>query len=713
MLNNNVESQILPFFYTNELRNQTAFDYISFSSYDGFLVYATGSLYGSQIENLQAYLKDGLTEVQERFNTIDLPILDRMKESIFQSGDFLANHLISASEVVDDVDFSVCLIAFKDGVVYVWIDGTLNVRIYRGGESLLINSENKPQFNGSAQVELGDVLAVSFTDHLVEHDSLFEDYVLEKNVPSYPSLYIDYQLDINGELTQIETDSYENVTSQTEIEDENELPVKPYSLQALNESESEEKIESRNKINIDTQAFVQNIKEKLAALKESDFFSNIGVYSKKVLSFIFGIAMGITSAILDFIYKVVLRKNSHQFKRFQNSYQKKNLQYLLILVIVVFSTYALFFTPSGKKSQNLNQNGTSVTKTQEEVRANIQAEFDKLTDYFDYVQIENFNSSFATLKNQINAARSSGFSDTSYLDTILTKAQSFEDTLFKVTPITKVDDVFFATNISNAQIVDFALVGNDVYALDKANSQVLKSATGQQFEIFASDPRLSAMNQISCGDGNCYILDESRGLAVLNLAKKTFEIFPNTSNFSLGVTESIYAFNRLYTLVPGEGKVMKYDKSGQAFTAGEKWNTDAGFTATTADIAIDGNIFELDSTGVLRKFYRQKVDVSFEGLQESNPKLGSKLQMSMSPARDAGPNVRNRLYITDSDNKMIAVYDKDINSMKQFSFKGVYKYRGTDKISFDNIIETQLSSDEQSLYLLGNNMVFKVRVTTL
>jgi hypothetical protein len=389
------------------------------------------------------------------------------------------------------------------------------------------------------------------------------------------------------------------------------------------------------------------------------------------------------------------------------------MQYLLILVILVFSTYALFFTPGDKSSATTKTNGSAAVKSQQDIKTNLQSEFDKLTQYYNSVQVSNFSATFSSFKQQVSSARAGGFSEVSYLNQLLDTAQSYEDTLFKVTPIKKVDDVFFSTNIQNVKLVDFSVLGEDVYAIDRANAQVLKSAPGQQFEVFAADPRLAAMTQIVCADGSCYILDEARGLAVLSIAKKTFEIFPNTTAFSAGVKESLYAFNRIYTMVPGELSVKKYDKQGPAFTAGSKWNVDSGFGTSVSDFTIDGNIFELSAGGAMRKFYQGKNDVSFGGLEESNPRLGARLQMAVTPARDPGPNVRNRMYVADSDNQMIAVYDKDINTNKQFPFKGVYKYRGTDKITFENIDEIDLSADEQSLYMMGNNTVYKIRVTTL
>jgi hypothetical protein len=715
MFEKNVESQILPFFYSNGDLNNTALNYIYFRSHDGYHVYALASLYSAHIKDLEKYHSEGLRQLKQRFNSVELPILDRMKATIFQSGDFLANHLTEAREEVDDVDFSVCLIACKDGILYVWIDGELNVRIYRGQESILVNSDKKLQFNGSTNVELGDILAVSYTKNIEDHDDQVEDYVLEKQVPGYSSLFLDYQVDTNENLA-VATDSLESFETD-EVSGADDVFQQPLSRQ-INDAESPDKKTSQfakpnlSELSLKVGSLRGDAVRQFSHLKNSEAAQNAGMYVKKGLSFILNILMAVTSKIIDLFYSLVLRKNQHQIKRFQNSYQKKNIQYLMIFMIVVFAAYVLFFK-GGESQTNTTANGSAAGKSQQETRTTIQTDFDKLTTYYNSVQIPNFTQTFGELKQKVSAAKASGFTDTAYLDTVLVQAQSFEDTLFKVTPISKVDEVYFATTIANAKIVDFAVLGNEIYAIDRGNSQILKSNGVQQFEVFASDPRLTSMNQITCVEGNCYILDDARGLAVLSIAKKTFEVYPNSAEVSTGVREMLYAFNRIYTLVPAESKVMKYDQQDQGFKPGEQWNTDAGFGPTVQDFAIDSNVFELANGGVLRKFYRNKYDPSFLGMQESNAALGNRLQLAMTPARNPGPNVRNRLYVADSVNQLIAVFDKDINSAKQFSFLGVYKYRGTEKITFEGMDEAVLSDDEQFLYLMGNNMVFKVRVTAL
>ncbi len=133
-------------------------NFLNFVSEDNYEVFIAASLESSNIKNLKQYLELGLNEVKVLFNATDLPVLERMKESIYGAGDFLAGELLASKEVVDDADFSVAILAFKNDVMYVWMDGALNVRMYRDNQSLLLNEKEESQFWGSTAMLLGILL---------------------------------------------------------------------------------------------------------------------------------------------------------------------------------------------------------------------------------------------------------------------------------------------------------------------------------------------------------------------------------------------------------------------------------------------------------------------------------------------------------------------------------------------------------------------------
>jgi hypothetical protein len=709
MLDTNTENRIFPFFFAANVPEHRAINYLNFSSNDGYEVFILSSLYSKHIDTLDQYLNYGLNEVKEQFTSVSLPILDRMKSAIFQAGDNLAKELINAKYEVDDVDFNVGIFAFKDDTIYVWIDGDINARIYRGEHSLLINDKFKSQFNGSASVELGDIFAISHSDNIRYEDSNFEDYVLENSEPEYAALYLDYQIDSLHDLNQKDEQEESAVPAPTYQSVEKITPMVAHETSNISlDDEVQEPVSTEEQV-APRASF--NASEKLQAFKNSAVTDKVKGGVRKVGSFM----MGISSSLLDFIYTVILRKNQHQLKRFQSSFQKKNLQYVTIALVLLVSTYFIFSTFTGKTDPTAPVTPTASTKkNDDQTKASIQSELAKLEQAFTGSQVAAFDQSYNSLNQLITSAKSANFQDPAYLTQTSTKADELKFKLYNITPITKVDDIFFPNDpaLGTVTLIDFDVVGSDIYAIDSAGSRILKSKSSQQFEVFASDAKLTNLKSIACSNTNCFVADATAGLASINLATKAVTITNGLTSAGVGVTEMAYYsnVNSVYTLNPEGGQILRYARNGERFGAGAKWNKVAGFDINTVDFSIDGNIFELSNSGVLRKFYSGIIDAAFGGLEESNPKIGSDLQMDMTVARDADANVKNRLYIADSSNNSILVYDKNLNANKKFPFLGSYKYTGTDTVKFDKFQEVVLSSDEQFLYILENNSVYKIRV---
>jgi hypothetical protein len=691
------QNQIFHFFTPSQEQHRE-FNYSEFTSSDSYKVFAVCSLTSQHLKDLNTYMALGLTELTEQFDLVNLPILDRMKEVIYAAGDKLADQLMNSKEPVEDVDFSVGLLAFKDDVLYVWIDGQINVRLYRGKDSLVVNTVNSPQFFGSTELRLGDIICASFNENILQADPNFEEYILEEKRPSYPALYIDYQTE---NVIEKNTELVKEPTYTNALEPDSDPEIKrSASFAQYTESESDAEIS----LHTSKEGVISNsFKPKKSSDNVKIIKAKIGPFFNSVHQFL----LKITSSVVDLFYTKVLRKNQHQLKRFKDSKQKRNLQYLILFLIAALVLYLLVFKGFSDPKTTTNSTPAVAARSDAATKTSIQTEFETLVQSYNNADVANFETHIETLRSAVNKAKNNGFSDTSYLDDILSQSSTYEDTLYKVTPITKVDGVFSADATQNASIIDFDTVGSDVYALDQTNSRVLKSNAEGQLEVFASSADLSKMFKISCTEGNCYVLDEDAGLAVLNFSTKKFSTFKGLSTASTDVKDMVYAFDSIYTLAPAQGKVLKYAKAGEGFKAAVQWNTTAGFNTETQDFAIDGNVFELNSSGELKKYFSGKYDPSFKGLGEAIPALGKNLNMAITPARQNG---RNRLYISDADNKRVAVYEKDIVDGK-YAFKGSYKYKGTDQIKFDRFEEVTLSKDEKFLFILENNLIYKISVT--
>ncbi|BDQ05066.1 MAG: hypothetical protein KatS3mg084_0584 [Candidatus Dojkabacteria bacterium] len=247
---------------------------------------------------------------------------------------------------------------------------------------------------------------------------------------------------------------------------------------------------------------------------------------------------------------------------------------------------------------------------------------------------------------------------------------------------------------------------------------VSNSAT-QQFDVFAADPELKALSHISCIQRSCYLVDEQVGMVILNLETRSFSKFSALRDAGKGVKEiATYLAGDvvyIYTLIPAEGKVLRYQRVGDGLSKPDVWNKDAGFGPNVSDIWVDGSIYEMSNEGSLRKFYTGNVDPinSFGGLGLAMLPLRGDLQLAMTPPRDPAPGVINRLYVTDPTNERIVVFDRDLDPQKKLRFLGSYKFRGSDRINFSDLREIDLSSDEKYLYGLSNNIVFRFAVTSL
>jgi hypothetical protein len=724
MLESDFQKEILPFFYPNNLPKSTALDYREFEI-DGYKVFALASLYSEKIETLESNLDFALDSLISSFHESDGEILDRMKNAIFSSGDKLADYLMGEKLPVDDVDYNVCLIAFFNGIAYVWVDGDLGVRIYRGKESLLVNSRGVPQFFGSSNVETGDIFALSLQNYLKDNDLAAEDYVLENSTPDYPGLFIDYQMEVNKIASAYEASPRENILKPTGFAAEDIEIEEPGHIRT-NAALMPEEAPKRQPISTEKMGEMRDkAVDSFNKIKESGIFGKIIDYIKIGLTSIWNGLMWLTSAILDFVFGIFYGKNQYQFKRFQTSLRKKNMQYVLLLLIFMLIGYFAFFRPAGQPgTQNnggfLSSGGNVNGLDNNAVRNNLQAAYDELKAFSASSDIPNFNSSYEKLTGLLNQARDSGFNDTAFLNTVTIDSQNLRYVLYKITPVSKIDEAFLADNIPNAQIVDFSVIGNDVYALDKANSQVLKSnSSTQKLEVFASDANFTGLNQISCSGKVCYIMDDAQGLGTLNIETKTFNKFTALKNAGVGVKElATYSVRNtlyVYAFVPDQGKIIRYTKAGEGFSAGETWNKASGFGAAIEDIAIDGGIFEISTEGNLRRFFGGTAESAsaFGGLGALMTPLGTDLQIATTPSRNTAPGVINRFYVADPLNRRVAVFEKDLNQSKQYTFKGSFEYSGGDKVNFTEFKEIVLSDDEKTLYGLGNNIVFRFSVSAI
>jgi hypothetical protein len=703
------ENNIFTFQYYNNLPENTAFRTVSFEK-NGVRYYVAATLYSKNVKDLDKHLIEGLEYFAENHKGTGRNILDEMKETLFASGDNLADHLSKLNEPIDDVDYSVCFLGFRDGIVYVWMDGDLNLRIYRGDNSILVNADREPQFFGSTNIQLSDILVVSPTKNLKSNDSNIEKYVLEQGKPDYPAFVLDYQIEYsqNQSFANLPEDNTLQVNENfQEVDDVSQM----YNRESL---QSEEQGNSR----------IDDLKQRFGDLRakidESGVLGKIQNGLQVLFSKIWTYLMSFSSWILDFFYILFNGNNPHKVKRFQSSPRKRTLQYIVVLLLVLLVGYTTLslFPSRGDSSQN-NGSSTSTGKDQNaQFRDRINAEFVKLEEAAMLANVNLFTSTQAYLNRLIDDARSSNFTDNAFLLDISSRARDLEFDLFNITKVQKADQVFDASRIKNVNLVDFDVLNGNVYAIDRNNNQILVSNLSTlSFDVFASDEQLTAMRNISCAQTSCYITDDEVGLVILNLQTKTFSKFTNNERIrtaGAGANEvKVFLLGNvanIYIHYPSQSSILRFTRVGDGFQNPVTWNAQAGFGSDISDFDIDGGIFEMSNAGVLRRFFAGRLETSFGGLAPSTLPLGSNLQIASTPARETNPNNRNRMYVSDPENERIVVYQKDLNSSNQYDFLGSYKYTGTEILNFSNISQIVLSQDERTLYLLNDNKVIRIGV---
>lgn len=765
---------IYPYFYKEFIQKDTAADINTFT-HNGNDFFVIGTLYSKKILGRDNYLSKALEILIKLFKEQNGNILENMKSAIFGSGDQIAQILIDKGEDVEDVDYSVAFLTIVDGVLYVWIDGSLNLRIYRGKESLLVNSAGEPSFYGSTTVELGDVISVGFTNDLKNYDAKFEDYVLEKTKPKYLGFFLDYQadakenddkmlgigqvepntlpddskmktseekveylddkrvdlpenfqpLDLDNRKNEVTEENNIGVKSNEDIDisevdnrlaDKSELPDEPVNLRRpVAEHGSKATISDRLK------PVIANIAKGFQNFKESGVLQKIVDRIKKAGIFIWNMLMAFSGFLLDSIYGLIYRGSPHQIKRFQGSVKKRNLQFLLVGVICLLIVYLIgsfAFSFGGK--DNGNTTNILTNNTNSNTKQKIESTFTNMVNAANSQNYTDFDNYYTELTAQINTAKNTGFTDENdpnYLANKLTLANDRRNILYQIYPVTKPSAYYApAQTIQNPGIVDFSAIGDDVYALDRNNSSILKSnQTTSTLEVLATDAQYTALSKISCVDSSCYLVDENLGILIFDISSRKFSKFTDLKNAGRNVSElETYKVGNsvfVYTMVPSEGKILRYARSGPGFSKTiDIWNQSSGFGNGIVDFAIDGSIYEMSNLGDLRKFFNRKLVAAteFAGLQSPNISFGTNLQIAVTT--DSTPE---RFFVADSSNERIAVYDKSLDSNLKFQFKGSYKYTGTDLIRFNNIKQLEVSDNGKSLFILNDNLIVKISATDL
>lgn len=717
------------------------------------LFYLYGVITSEKIGELDFFLNWGLGQIKsylQKAREADVEILELMKEAIFNSGDVLADFISKKGLPIDDVDYAIVLLCFRSNVLYVWVDGELNVKIFRGEESLLLNSSFKPQFWGSGFLEDGDRIVIGpkslWRDlegaHGTDYEGL-ENLLKSRFEKEYSFVALEYKAEGRHKyLDNLERSSEVERQKMGESSEEVAEEVKQFvSIKRINNKVINKNVktnatnESLNSGDVGVEEEYVDKKDNSESLLNSfknyikDKFSQID--SNKVVKFISKLNAGIVllmryyfaliSQIVDWLFSFIYGAKTFKYKRFKDSaFRSKviKLTGLLVLILIIFNVFRLLLV--SKKESEVEITNFKTASEWLLIKSDLDSKYEKLVGFVNTMQVEDFEYLRKSLLDEIESLKSNSAYDQEYLNKLYENVQRQEDVLYKNVPVTKVDEIYTTDHLGEVNLVDFSRVGNVVYALDQANSRILISnSQSQSMTIFVTISDYKKLNYISCSNKECYLLDEERGFAILNLETKRVSRFSSLANAGRNVKDMeifrVGDLEYIYTLIPSESKVLRYPRIGEGIGQPEVWNKEEGFGSETVDILVDGSIYELGVKGKIRRFYAGRLDsATFNGFENVPLGLSGEIKMAATPPRDPAPGVINRLYVSDPSNARIVVFDRNLNSNKKMEFLGAFKYRGNNGIiQFNNISEITLSSDEKYLYCLTKKVIFKISVTDL
>lgn len=240
-----------------------------------------------------------------------------------------------------------------------------------------------------------------------------------------------------------------------------------------------------------------------------------------------------------------------------------------------------------------------------------------------------------------------------------------------------------------------AVVGSDLYATHPETNAIFRLASG--------DGAVSTVSQTSQGIGRfravaalpaekmLLLATDSPGLALFDAAKGDL-LKQELSSLPEGTTEikSLATFgSRLYLLLPQAKQIFGYSKSLAGYTGGVPWLKDASVPVERASaIGVDGYIYVLLNDGKIVKLLKGS-PVEFAQSALTVP--------LKSPSRLFVNEQLKHLYVLDSPEKRVVVYDTTGKLTRQFVFPNA-----------GDLTEITVGGKEETLYVLDGTSVYRV-----
>jgi hypothetical protein len=370
---------------------------------------------------------------------------------------------------------------------------------------------------------------------------------------------------------------------------------------------------------------------------------------------------------------------------FKALYNLKRAHKTLILILIIIGA-ALFYNLNNKQEENKEQQTVIELESSIEEIKQLQSQIEANLLYSNEKSAKDL---LAQSKEKLDLLRS----DSNLSEANRDLFDKYERQMEKIRKASKAElsEVSDFSNLnSQAETDSIILADNRIFGADSGQKTVylIDLSSGASTAITDMNNSITSLKYpVLDNDGNIYYLGDS---SLTRFNSEADEI----ANIRIDIPEgaeinSAASYNnRLYLLDPKNNQIYRYNKAPGSFSGKIDW-VNAGIDLSAAvGMYIDGNIWIIKSNGeIVKLFNGAKEDFALAAIE---PNLDSAKKI-ISPAES------NYLYILDSKEKRIIVYNKEGLFIKQYIFPDLNA----------NLKDFIIMENEKKAYILNGNKIYK------
>ena len=247
----------------------------------------------------------------------------------------------------------------------------------------------------------------------------------------------------------------------------------------------------------------------------------------------------------------------------------------------------------------------------------------------------------------------------------------------------------------NKTIYGFNPINNSIYQL-KLNEEPKPEVASQ------TSKNIGHLQHGTILEKDLIFYHDGQGLARFDIAKNTLTPLElTTSENNYNIKEMFGYGGRLYILEQNQGQILKYSATLEGFGKEENWINphtknfgvgvkDENFKITNGQsLSIDGFIYVLDGTRILKFYKGDRVDFNLESIRP----------LLQEPSKIFTDSQLSYLYILEPTNKRLIVFDKEGNLKQQFTTENL-----------NNLKDFTVAKDETKAYLLNDTQIFEIEI---